>query len=157
MADRLGWVPDEDGWPVQGQSFSWEEAALKAKVLCASVASKRAGFDGLASDLSTSASKQLKFNGQSQREERKAALNVALGGVWHKARAHSAFQVGDLGATSDVSLVLIASLQAPPRVRLHGLLPAPEIVPLPTHEFALVQRHGVVIAWTNGPGRHSSN
>eukprot|EP00971_Amphidinium_carterae_P314625 6253858-Amphidinium_carterae.1 len=39
--------------------------------------------------------RQLKLDGQNQKEDRKAALNAALGGVWHEERAHSAFQVGD--------------------------------------------------------------
>eukprot|EP00971_Amphidinium_carterae_P027125 534751-Amphidinium_carterae.3 len=36
------------------------------------------------------------LDGQSQKENRKVALNAALGGVWHEERAHSAFQVGDI-------------------------------------------------------------
>eukprot|EP00971_Amphidinium_carterae_P325222 6455391-Amphidinium_carterae.1 len=58
--------------------------------------------------------RQLKLDGQSQKEERKVALNAALGGKWFEARAHSAFQVGDL-------CVLPTALQTPPSncVRLH--------------------------------------
>eukprot|EP00971_Amphidinium_carterae_P054938 1082841-Amphidinium_carterae.1 len=45
----------------------------------------------------------------------------------------------------------------PPCVKLHGLLPAP-IVPLVlTHELVLVNRTGVVTVWTDGSGRHSSD
>eukprot|EP00971_Amphidinium_carterae_P105814 2095492-Amphidinium_carterae.1 len=50
---------------------------------------------GPAADPQVSADRQLKLDGQSQKEDRKAALNAALGGVWHEERAHSAFQVGD--------------------------------------------------------------
>eukprot|EP00971_Amphidinium_carterae_P045473 894816-Amphidinium_carterae.1 len=39
--------------------------------------------------------KELKLDGQSQKEDRKVALNAALGGLRHEERAHSAFQVGD--------------------------------------------------------------
>eukprot|EP00971_Amphidinium_carterae_P204828 4064989-Amphidinium_carterae.3 len=58
-ADRLGWVPDEGGWRCNGQWFSWDKAALKAKwdsaqALCSFVASTRADFDGMAAGLSAS-------------------------------------------------------------------------------------------------------
>eukprot|EP00971_Amphidinium_carterae_P113996 2258718-Amphidinium_carterae.1 len=58
------------------QWFSWDEATFRAKwdsaqVLCAEVARTRP-FDGLASGLSTSAYRQLKLDGQSQKEDRKA-------------------------------------------------------------------------------------
>eukprot|EP00971_Amphidinium_carterae_P176424 3498153-Amphidinium_carterae.1 len=90
MADRLGWVPDEEGWRCGGQWFSWDEAALQAKwhsaqVLYAKVASTRADFEGLAASFSIASFRQLKLNGQSQKEDRKSAPNAALG----------AFQVGD--------------------------------------------------------------
>eukprot|EP00971_Amphidinium_carterae_P085617 1694327-Amphidinium_carterae.3 len=101
MAERLGWLAAEGGWISNGQWFSWDEATLRAKwdsaqVLCAEVARTRPDFDGLAPGLSTAAYRQLKLDGQSQKEDRKAALNAALGGVWHEERAHSAFQVGDI-------------------------------------------------------------
>eukprot|EP00971_Amphidinium_carterae_P206238 4092535-Amphidinium_carterae.1 len=67
-----------------------------AQVLCAEVARTRLDFEGLATGLSTAAYRQLKLDGQSQKEDRKVALNAALGGVWHEERAHSAFQVGDI-------------------------------------------------------------
>eukprot|EP00971_Amphidinium_carterae_P205425 4076908-Amphidinium_carterae.1 len=84
LAVRLGWLPALGGWTCQGQWFSSDEATLRAKwdsaqVLCADVASTRKDFEGLASGLSTSAYRQLKLDGQSQKEDRKAALNAALG------------------------------------------------------------------------------
>eukprot|EP00971_Amphidinium_carterae_P000449 9356-Amphidinium_carterae.1 len=86
MANRLGWVPDVGGWNSKGQWFSWDEAALRAKwdsaqALCAQV-TLRAWLPR-------------KLDGQSQKEDRKVALNAVLGGVWHEEGAHSASQVGD--------------------------------------------------------------
>eukprot|EP00971_Amphidinium_carterae_P305779 6077018-Amphidinium_carterae.1 len=94
LAVRLGWLAAEGGWISNGQWFLWDEATLRAKwdsaqVLCADVARTRPDFEGLAPGLSTAAFRQLKLDGQSQKEERKAALNAALGGVWHEERAHS--------------------------------------------------------------------
>eukprot|EP00971_Amphidinium_carterae_P082721 1636193-Amphidinium_carterae.1 len=63
--------------------------------MTAQVASTRKDFEGLAAGLSTAAYRQLKLDGQNQTEDRKAALNIALGGVWHEERAHTACQVGD--------------------------------------------------------------
>eukprot|EP00971_Amphidinium_carterae_P002523 50209-Amphidinium_carterae.1 len=45
----------------------------------------------------------------------------------------------------------------PPCVKLHGLLPAPKVPPVLTHEPVLVNRTGVVTVWTDGSGRHSSD
>eukprot|EP00971_Amphidinium_carterae_P029589 582151-Amphidinium_carterae.1 len=77
---RLGCVPAHGGWTCNGQRFSWDEATLRAKwdsaqVLCAEVARTRKDFEGLAAGLSTSAYRQLRLDGQSQKEDRKAALN----------------------------------------------------------------------------------
>eukprot|EP00971_Amphidinium_carterae_P195769 3884800-Amphidinium_carterae.2 len=121
---------------------------------------------------------QLKFDGQSQNEDRKAALNAALGGVWHGERVHSAFQDGDTcvrcgEAVENLEHLVhhcpdwnkerresglpIHVLEAPPCVRLHGLLPAPPAGAVPTHEPASVMRRGMHTVWTDGSGRHSSN
>eukprot|EP00971_Amphidinium_carterae_P257148 5105284-Amphidinium_carterae.1 len=62
LAVRLGWAPAHGGWTCNGQWFS-----------------TRKDFEGLAAGLSTSAYQQLKLDGQSQKEDRKAALNAALG------------------------------------------------------------------------------
>eukprot|EP00971_Amphidinium_carterae_P305767 6076735-Amphidinium_carterae.1 len=83
MAVRLGWLAVEGGWISNGQRFSWDEAVLRAKwdsaqVLCAEVARTRPDFEGLDLGLSTAAYRQLELDGQSQKEERKAALNAAL-------------------------------------------------------------------------------
>eukprot|EP00971_Amphidinium_carterae_P343445 6483193-Amphidinium_carterae.3 len=89
------------------------------------------------------------------------------GPVWHEARAHASFQVvyttARIGTRSVVSLVcgrLPALLSKAPLVCVFmGFCRRPP-VPLPTHEPqepALVLRQGVDIAWTDGPGRHSSN
>eukprot|EP00971_Amphidinium_carterae_P225479 4472357-Amphidinium_carterae.1 len=61
-----------------------------AQALCAQVVNTRQDLEGLAVGLSTAAYRQLKLDGQSQKEDRKAAVNAALGGVWHEERAHSA-------------------------------------------------------------------
>eukprot|EP00971_Amphidinium_carterae_P230417 4573059-Amphidinium_carterae.1 len=59
---------------------------------CASIAEKRVDFKGLETSLVQSYS-QLKFDDKNQKEDRKAALNTALGGGWHESQAHKAFQV----------------------------------------------------------------
>eukprot|EP00971_Amphidinium_carterae_P027136 534916-Amphidinium_carterae.1 len=114
--------------------------------------------------LSASAYRQLKLDGQSQKEDRKAPLNAALGGVWHEERAHSAFQVGDTcvrcgEAVENLEHVVLHcphwnkerreaclpthTAVAPACARLHGLLPAPGPGLLPAHEPALVPKVGV--------------
>eukprot|EP00971_Amphidinium_carterae_P250393 4970908-Amphidinium_carterae.1 len=50
-----------------------------------------------------------------------------------------------------------SALDAPPCVKMHGLLPAPHKQGIITHEPALASRPGVHIVWTDGSGRHSSN
>eukprot|EP00971_Amphidinium_carterae_P081283 1608076-Amphidinium_carterae.1 len=147
LADRLGWLPADGGWTCQGQWYSLDEATLRAKwdsaqVLCVEVASTRKDFEGLAAGLSTSAYKQLKLDGQSQKEDRKVALNAALGVVWHEEYGRSAFQVGDtcvrcgeavenlehvvhhcphLNKERRESGLPTHALEAPACVRLHGL------------------------------------
>eukprot|EP00971_Amphidinium_carterae_P327379 6458705-Amphidinium_carterae.3 len=49
------------------------------------------------------------------------------------------------------------ALEAPPCVKLHGLLPAPQRQVVLNHEPALASRLGVRNVWTDGSGRHSSN
>eukprot|EP00971_Amphidinium_carterae_P165957 3289420-Amphidinium_carterae.1 len=166
LAERLGWLPALGGWTCNGQWFSWDEATLRAKwdsaqVLCAEVARNRPDCEGLALGLSTSAYRQLKLDGQSQKEDRKAALNAALGGVWHEERAHSAFQVGDICVRCGEEVENLEHIVlhrphwnkerreaclpshtsvAPACVRLHGLLPAPPPGLLLAHEPALVPK-----------------
>eukprot|EP00971_Amphidinium_carterae_P340640 6479084-Amphidinium_carterae.1 len=127
---------------------------------------------------STSAYRQLRLDGQSQKEDRKAALNAALGGMWHEERAHSAFQVGNTCVRSGEGVENLERIvfhcphwnkerceaglpshaqEAQACVRLHGLLPAPPPGALPAHEPPLVMRAGVHTVWTDGSGRHSSN
>eukprot|EP00971_Amphidinium_carterae_P001818 36575-Amphidinium_carterae.2 len=162
LAVRLGWVPAHGGWTCKGQWFLWDEATLRAKwdlaqVLCAEVARTNGDFEGLAAGLSTCAYRQLKLDGQSQKEDRKAALNAALGGVWHEERAHSAGE-GVENLEHIVHHCPHWNKERPPAcVRLHGLLPAPPPDALPTHEPALVMKAGVRTVWTDGSGRHSSN
>eukprot|EP00971_Amphidinium_carterae_P100924 1996721-Amphidinium_carterae.2 len=98
MANRLGWVPDEGGGRSQGQWFSWDKAALRAKwdsaqVLCAKVAATRADFEGLAAGLSTAA---LAAQPARAKPERGAASCTQRRSVWHEEHAHSNFQVSDL-------------------------------------------------------------
>eukprot|EP00971_Amphidinium_carterae_P063481 1256433-Amphidinium_carterae.1 len=57
------------------------------------IADSRPEFQGLDSGLATP-SRQLKLDGQSQTDNVKTALNAALGGVWHEARANAVFDVG---------------------------------------------------------------
>eukprot|EP00971_Amphidinium_carterae_P135645 2687497-Amphidinium_carterae.1 len=120
--------------------------------LCAEVARTKPDFEGLATGLSTAAYKQLKLHVQSQKEDRKSAINAALGGVWHEERAHSAFHVGDIFVrygeeVENLEHIVLHcphwnkerreaclpshTLVAPACVRLH-LLPAPPPGLLPT-------------------------
>eukprot|EP00971_Amphidinium_carterae_P338115 6475304-Amphidinium_carterae.3 len=46
----------------------------------------------LDSGLAIQALRQLKLDGQSQKDNVKSVLNAALGGVWHEARVHSVFE-----------------------------------------------------------------
>eukprot|EP00971_Amphidinium_carterae_P350642 6491664-Amphidinium_carterae.1 len=64
--------------------------------LCKEVSDSRPDFQGLASGLATQGLRQLKFDGQSQKDSVKSALNAALGGVWHEARANSVFDIGEM-------------------------------------------------------------
>eukprot|EP00971_Amphidinium_carterae_P055680 1097796-Amphidinium_carterae.1 len=102
----------------------------------------RLDFQGLASGLATQTLRQLKLDGQSQKDSVKSALNAALGGVWHEV-ANSVFEVGEMcvrcgEAVEDLEHIVhhcpawaserrevelpAAALKAPPCVRLHGLL-----------------------------------
>eukprot|EP00971_Amphidinium_carterae_P223733 4439128-Amphidinium_carterae.1 len=123
----------------------------------------------------------LKWRAPDLKEDRKAALNAALGGVWHEERAHSAVQVGDICVrcgeeVENLEHIVLHRLHcphwnkerreaclpshtavAPACVRLHGLLPAPGPGLLPAHEPALVSKAGVNTVWTDGLGKHSSN
>eukprot|EP00971_Amphidinium_carterae_P074817 1478513-Amphidinium_carterae.1 len=47
--------------------------------------------------------------------------------------------------------------EVPPCVKLHGLLPAPQVPPVLDHEPELVHRAGVHTVWTDGSGRYSSD
>eukprot|EP00971_Amphidinium_carterae_P148990 2953977-Amphidinium_carterae.1 len=85
LAERLGWSPALGGWTRNGQWFSWDEATLRAAPDLTSRAWLSASRPLPTGNLS------LKLDGQSQKEDRKAALNAALGSVWHEERAHSAF------------------------------------------------------------------
>eukprot|EP00971_Amphidinium_carterae_P171456 3398698-Amphidinium_carterae.2 len=60
---------------------------------------------------------------------------------------------------SDVSVLVAfpaSALEAPPCVKLHGLLPAPKRQVVLNHEPALASRLGVHTVCTGGSGRHSS-
>eukprot|EP00971_Amphidinium_carterae_P267808 5313340-Amphidinium_carterae.1 len=93
-------------------------------------------------------------------------------------RAHKAFTVGETcvrcqAEPEDLSHILYrcphwhkerrdVQLPAdddatPPCVTLHGILPASRVAPVITHELVLVCRTGVITAWTDGSGRHSTD
>eukprot|EP00971_Amphidinium_carterae_P182581 3623533-Amphidinium_carterae.1 len=141
------------------------------------VADSRLDFQGLDSILATQTLRQLKLDGQSQKDSIKFALNAALGGVWHEARANSVYDVGDMcvrcgEAVEDLEHIVhhcpawaaersevalpASALEALPCVKLHGLLPAPKKQVLLTHEPALASRLGVHTVRTDGSGRHSA-
>eukprot|EP00971_Amphidinium_carterae_P297526 5911202-Amphidinium_carterae.1 len=101
MADRLNWIPTLDGWRQRGQHFTRVDVDYKVKrhsalQLCKAVADSRPDFQGLDSGLANQALRQLKHDGQNQKNNVKTALNAALGGAWHVARVHSVFEVGEL-------------------------------------------------------------
>eukprot|EP00971_Amphidinium_carterae_P030079 591321-Amphidinium_carterae.4 len=96
MAKRLKRVPDVGGWcssgsqtVLLGRGYSACQVGLCSGLVRPNwqVASTRQDSEGMAAGLSTAAYKQLKLDGQSQKEDKKAALNSALGGVWHEERA----------------------------------------------------------------------
>eukprot|EP00971_Amphidinium_carterae_P255374 5069779-Amphidinium_carterae.1 len=112
-------------------------------------------FQGLDSGLATQALRQLKLDGQSQKDNVKTALNAVLGGVWHEARVHAEFGVGDLcvrcsEAVEDLEHIVhhcpawaaekrevelpAFALKVPPCVKLRGLLPAPKMQVVIKHE-----------------------
>eukprot|EP00971_Amphidinium_carterae_P341015 6479613-Amphidinium_carterae.2 len=63
----------------------------------------------------------------------------------------SLFCVGLYGAeVGGMSASHMNDVETPPCVKLHGLLPAPMLPAILTHEPALVNRAGVVTVWTDG-------
>eukprot|EP00971_Amphidinium_carterae_P213826 4243690-Amphidinium_carterae.1 len=135
MADRLNLTPTADGWRPGDQNFAWSDSEYMVKwgsalQLCKGGAKARPDFQGLDAGLATKALRRLKLDGQSEKNNVKTALNAALGGVWHEARVHAEFGVGDLcvrcGAERREVGISAPALEAPPPcVKLHGLLPAP--------------------------------
>eukprot|EP00971_Amphidinium_carterae_P020369 401505-Amphidinium_carterae.1 len=88
---------------VGDQCFNWYEADHWVKwdsewVLSAEVATNRRDFGGLEIGLSTQAFRLLKRATCKVDDATgsPSAFNAALGRVWHEARAHSAFSVGDI-------------------------------------------------------------
>eukprot|EP00971_Amphidinium_carterae_P345661 6486743-Amphidinium_carterae.1 len=80
MVDRLHWVPTDTGWRQGGRCFTWDEADYRRFPT-------RLDFQGLDSGFATQTLKQLKLDGQSQKDSVKIVLNAALGGVWREAGA----------------------------------------------------------------------
>eukprot|EP00971_Amphidinium_carterae_P176094 3490676-Amphidinium_carterae.1 len=97
------------------------------------------GLDSGLGRLATQTLRQLKLDGESQKDNVKTALNAALGGVWHEARVHAKFGVGDLCVRFGEA---VADLE-------HIVHHCPA--------WSLVSRHGAHIVWINGSGRHSNN
>eukprot|EP00971_Amphidinium_carterae_P134560 2666825-Amphidinium_carterae.2 len=178
LADRVGWVPQPNGWQSGEQTFTWHEVDLmikwdSARALLVEVATKRPDFAGLETGLSTQAGCSNKKDDRTS-----SAVNAALGGVWHEVRTHKAFTVGETCVRckeepEELSHSLFRCLHwhkerrdvelpadddtVPDCVKLHGLLPAPRVPPVLTHEPVLVNRTGVVTVWTDGSGRHSDD
>eukprot|EP00971_Amphidinium_carterae_P112885 2235513-Amphidinium_carterae.2 len=130
MADHLHWAPTASGWRQGDQCFTWDEADYK---LCKEVADSRPDFQGLGSGLATQALR--------------ARCGEAVEDLEHPAWAAEMREVA----------LPASALDAPPCVKLHGLLPAPTQQVVLNHEPALVSRPGVHIVSTDGSGRHSSN
>eukprot|EP00971_Amphidinium_carterae_P078878 1560642-Amphidinium_carterae.2 len=120
------------------QTFTWHEADLKikwdsARALLADVTTKRPD-----TGLSTQALRHLK-----KWKEEPEDLSHILSPHWHKERREV-----ELPADDDA---------IPPYVKLHGLLPAPRVPLVLTHEPVLVNWTGVVTVWTDGSGKHSDD
>eukprot|EP00971_Amphidinium_carterae_P018737 369411-Amphidinium_carterae.1 len=159
LADRLGWKPLPGGWLSEEQYFTWSEADYKvkwdsARVLLATVAANRPYFRGLETGLSTQTFRQLKRSANKTEDigelcvrckDEAADLShiVFRCPHWHKERREVELPEDDVNT--------------PPCVKLHGLLPAPRLPAIRTHEPALANRVGVVTVWTDGSGRHSSD
>eukprot|EP00971_Amphidinium_carterae_P050924 1002665-Amphidinium_carterae.2 len=157
------------GWQSEDQYFTWYEADQKvkwdsAKHLLAEVAENRPDFKGLETGLSTVLSTQsyrhLKKSSARVDEKSRSAVNAALGGVWHEERTHRAFSVGNICAP--IGIRKDAEFPAdeetvPPCVKLYGLLPAPRLPAIITHEPAVVYRANIATVWTDGSGKHSSD
>eukprot|EP00971_Amphidinium_carterae_P267807 5313339-Amphidinium_carterae.1 len=125
--------------------------------------SKRPDFAGLETGLSNQALRHLKKCATRRDERTSAAFKAALGGVWHEVRAHNAFTVGETcvgcqAEPEDLRHILdrcphwhkerrdvqlpAGDDTTPPCVKLHGILPAPRVAPVITHEPVLVYRTG---------------
>eukprot|EP00971_Amphidinium_carterae_P309320 6146927-Amphidinium_carterae.1 len=124
---------------------------------------KRLDFAGLENGLSTQTLRHLKKSTAKVDDRARGAVNAALGAVWHEVRTNSAFAVGELCVrcceeAEDLAHILFrcphwhkerrqVELPAdddgtPACVKLHGLLPAPRLPAVLTHEPALVYRAG---------------
>eukprot|EP00971_Amphidinium_carterae_P036108 709612-Amphidinium_carterae.2 len=124
-------------WPIVLDDLcaKWDSA----QVLCAKVAATRADFEGLAARRSTASFRQLKLDGQSQKEERKAALKpfkwvIFVSGVEKRWRT-------------------LSTVHRCPRwhKKRRGCFRRRH----PAHEGALVPRQRVDTVWTDGSGRRS--
>eukprot|EP00971_Amphidinium_carterae_P230398 4572703-Amphidinium_carterae.2 len=165
LANRIGWFPHQQGWQCGEQIFTWQDADWKIKhdssrAFLADVMSKRPDFVGLETGLSNQAMRHLKKCANKKDERTSAALNAALGGVWHEARAHKGFTVGETcvrcevqrGGAGRPSHILFRCPHwhkerrevelptdddtTPPCVKLHGILLAPRVPPVLTQELS---------------------
>eukprot|EP00971_Amphidinium_carterae_P002319 45812-Amphidinium_carterae.3 len=105
--------------------------------------------------------KHLKKSPNKRDDRTHSAVNAALGGVWHEVRTHSAFTIGDICVRcqeepEDLAHILFRCPHCnkerrqvqlpeddettPACVKLHGLLPAPGVPAIMTHEPALTHR-----------------
>eukprot|EP00971_Amphidinium_carterae_P227655 4515711-Amphidinium_carterae.1 len=117
--------------------------------------------------LATQALKQLKLDGQNQKDNVQMALNAACGPSGSGMRlvstlslelAISEFAVKDLDhIVHHCPAWHTERREAMHCVKLYGLLPVPKRQVVVNHEPDLVSRFGVHTVWTDGSGRHSSN
>eukprot|EP00971_Amphidinium_carterae_P195610 3881978-Amphidinium_carterae.1 len=75
--------------------FDWKIVHDSSRALLAEVMNKRPDFAGLETGLSNQAMRHLKKCINKKDERTSAALNAALGEVWHEVTAHKAFAVGE--------------------------------------------------------------
>eukprot|EP00971_Amphidinium_carterae_P077016 1521748-Amphidinium_carterae.3 len=155
LANRVGCMLEKIKWDSaealltevarKQPDFAGLETGLSTQALLTEVAQKRPDFAGLETGLSTQAFRHevrtrdlRQVPGRTGRPESHSLQMPPL--HWRKERREVQLPEDD-----DTT---------PPCVKLHGLLPAPKVPAILTHEPALVNRTGVGTVWTDASGRH---
>eukprot|EP00971_Amphidinium_carterae_P152722 3027054-Amphidinium_carterae.5 len=143
LANRAGWFPHQQRWQCGEQVFTWQDADLKimqhsSRALLADVTSKRPDFAGLETGLSNQALRHLKKCANKKDERISAALNAALGGVWHEEEpedlSHILFRCPHWHKERREVELPTDDDATPHCVKLHGIVPEPRVPPVLTQE-----------------------